>query len=116
MTEVADEVVVIEDEEDTDIPRKVMSTVPITPVSKIQSTSTLRTELPRTEDATLVTAEHLTGNMILTAITFILIGAQRCKNSRSADVFTRKMEGGALEPGTQTSPQLTLTFVAIHHG
>ena len=73
MTEVADEVVVIEDEEDTDILRKVMSIVPITPVSKIQLTLTLYIELPRTEDTTLVIAEHLTGNIILTTITFILI-------------------------------------------
>ena len=35
VTEVVDEVVVIEDKEDTDIPRKVMSIVPTTPVSKI---------------------------------------------------------------------------------
>ena len=35
VTEVADKVVVIEDEEDTDILRKVMSIVPITLVSKI---------------------------------------------------------------------------------
>jgi hypothetical protein len=78
VTEVADEVEVMEDEEDTACRKEIMYTASTTPVSQMRSTSMLCMELPRTEAAMLVTGENPMGNMIRTVTTSIPIGVQGC--------------------------------------
>ena len=63
VTEVVDEVVDTEDEEDMACPREIMSTAPTTLASKTWLMLTLCTGLPRTNTTMLVTAGNLTENI-----------------------------------------------------